>query len=132
MVLATKCQIFSMSFKKILLPIVIISLTFFSQCKKSGNTPAPPPDSVPIKDSAIVTGLNYPWEILWGQDNFIWMTERSGKISRVNPTTGAVSLLHTITSHHNRSSYKWRRWFTRNGNAPEFYCKSICICFLQL
>jgi len=86
-----------MSFKKILLPIVIISLTFFSQCKKSGNTPAPPPDSVPIKDSAIVTGLNYPWEILWGQDNFIWMTERGGKISRVNPTTGAVSLLHTIT-----------------------------------
>jgi len=96
MVLATKCQIFSMSLKKILLPFLIISLTFFSQCKKSGNTP-PPPDSVAIKDSAIVSGLNYPWEILWGQDNFIWMTERGGKISRVNPTTGAVSLLHTIT-----------------------------------
>lgn len=87
-----------MSFKKNLLTIAIISLTFFSQCKKSGNNPGtPPPSTVAIKDSAIVTGLNHPWEILWGQDNFIWMTERSGKISRVNPTTGVVSLLHTIT-----------------------------------
>jgi len=73
----------------------------FSQCKKSKNngsipTPPPPPGSVAIKDSVIVQGLNFPWEILWGPDNFIWMTERGGKISRVNPATGTVSLLHTI------------------------------------
>lgn len=80
--------------------VAIITLIVFSQCKKSkssspGNPPAP--GSVTIKDSVIVQGLNFPWEILWGPDNFIWMTERAGKISRVNPTTGTVSLLHTIT-----------------------------------
>lgn len=42
-------------------------------------------------------GLNFPWEILWGPDNFIWMTERGGKISRVNPATGTVSLLLSVT-----------------------------------
>ena len=77
----------------------IASLIAFSQCKKSNttNTTNPPAGTVTIKDSAIVTGLNFPWEIVWGPDNFIWMTERGGKISRINPTTGAVSLLHTIT-----------------------------------
>jgi len=80
--------------------VAIITLIVFSQCKKSkssspGNPPAP--GSVTIKDSVIVQGLNFPWEILWGPDNFIWMTERGGKVSRVNPATGSVSLLHTIT-----------------------------------
>lgn len=71
-------------------------------CKKK-STPAPTPNNpggpttVVIKDSAIVQGLNYPWEILWGPDNFIWMTERGGKISRVNPATGSVTLVHTVT-----------------------------------
>ncbi len=68
------------------------------QCRKPGNSGNPPgPGSVTIKDSAIVNGLNYPWEILWGPDNFIWMTERGGKISRVNPVNGAVVTVHTIT-----------------------------------
>ncbi|NOT52565.1 MAG: PQQ-dependent sugar dehydrogenase [Chitinophagaceae bacterium] len=68
-------------------------------CKKKSNTSddPPPPGSVAIKDSILIQGLSYPWEILWGPDNFIWMTERGGKISRVNPTTGVVSPLHTIT-----------------------------------
>jgi glucose/arabinose dehydrogenase len=29
-----------------------------------------------------------PWEIKWGPDNHIWVTERSGQISRVNVETG--------------------------------------------
>lgn len=83
--------------------LVILLSIAFTQCKKKNSTPnptpppPPPPGPVTIKDSVIVQGLNYPWEILWGPDNFIWMTERSGKISRVNVSTGSVTLLHTIT-----------------------------------
>ncbi len=68
-------------------------------CKKKSNISDDPPlpGSVVIKDSILVQGLSYPWEILWGPDNFIWMTERGGKISRVNPTTGTVTLVHTIS-----------------------------------
>ena len=32
--------------------------------------------------------LNYPWEIIWGSDNFIWFTEREGRVKRMNPETG--------------------------------------------
>ena len=90
-----------MNMVKIISTISILILMTFSQCNKSSSNNNSnnnlPPGTVTIKDSVIVQGLNYPWEILWGPDNFIWMTERGGKISRVNPATGTVSLLHTIT-----------------------------------
>lgn len=34
--------------------------------------------------------------MVWGPDIFIWMTERGGKISRVNPDNGAVTNVFTI------------------------------------
>ena len=46
--------------------------------------------------SALATNLDTPWELLWGPDNFLWMTERAGRVSRVNPTTGQVLPLLTI------------------------------------
>jgi glucose/arabinose dehydrogenase len=44
----------------------------------------------------INSNLSMPWEILWGPDNFIWLTEKIGKISRVNPETGQKFELITI------------------------------------
>jgi aldose sugar dehydrogenase len=46
-----------------------------------------------IAHKVLADGLNYPWEILWGPDNHIWMTEREGRISRVDPGTGKVTAL---------------------------------------
>lgn len=77
--------------------VLFLSLASLSRCNK-GEKPTPtPPEKVEIKDSVLTKGLSYPWEILWGPDNYIWMTEREGRISRVNPTTGAVTLLLTIS-----------------------------------
>jgi glucose/arabinose dehydrogenase len=45
----------------------------------------------------VITGLAVPWEIIWGPDNWIWMTERAGRISRVNPETGEQKVLITIS-----------------------------------
>src|SRR5436190_5603400 len=40
----------------------------------------------------VATGLKGPWEITLGPDNMLWMTERlSGRVSRVNPATGAIT-----------------------------------------
>lgn len=36
----------------------------------------------------VIANLDTPWEILWGPDGWIWVTERRGAVSRVNPTTG--------------------------------------------
>ncbi|MFD2787670.1 PQQ-dependent sugar dehydrogenase [Hymenobacter rubripertinctus] len=43
-----------------------------------------------VTAAPLTTGLTIPWELVWGPDNFLWMTERGGRISRVNPTTGTV------------------------------------------
>jgi glucose/arabinose dehydrogenase len=91
-------QITFMGFSRKTTWILLLTLAACQQCKKQDkNNNAEPPGSVEIKDSVIVSTLNFPWEILWGPDNYIWMTERGGKISRVDPTTGVITPLLTIT-----------------------------------
>jgi glucose/arabinose dehydrogenase len=53
--------------------------------------------STTVTAAVLTTGLHVPWELVWGPDNFLWMTERNGRISRVNPTTGQVLPLSTIS-----------------------------------
>ncbi len=50
-----------------------------------------------IDTSTIAQNLSVPWEILWGPDDFIWITEREGLVSRINPETGEKLLLLNIT-----------------------------------
>lgn len=66
------------------------------QCEKSSGNQEPP-GAVEIRDSVIAEGLRHPWEMVWGPDDHIWFTERGGTISRLNPATGQVIPLHTIT-----------------------------------
>lgn len=88
-------QLASMSFlKNSGLLFVVLSLHAL-HCKKE-NKNVEPPGAVEIRDSVIVNNLSLPWEILWGPDNHIWMTERGGEISRVNPSTGNVTVLLSI------------------------------------
>jgi glucose/arabinose dehydrogenase/mono/diheme cytochrome c family protein len=49
-----------------------------------------------LEVTSVISGLNVPWEITWGPDNWIWMTEQSGTICRVNPNTGEKKVLVTI------------------------------------
>ncbi|WP_310394410.1 PQQ-dependent sugar dehydrogenase [Hymenobacter sp.] len=49
-----------------------------------------------VTASALASNLDTVWELVWGPDNFLWMTERGGRISRVNPTTGQVLPLLTV------------------------------------
>ncbi len=40
----------------------------------------------------MTSGLKGPWEITWGPDDRLWVTERTGRrVIRVNPADGAVS-----------------------------------------
>ncbi|KQC01223.1 sorbosone dehydrogenase family protein [Pedobacter sp. Hv1] len=68
-------------------------------CKKSSseNEEVGTLPDVTLKTNVLVSGLVNPWEIVYGPDQFIWLTEKSGKISRLNPQTGAVSPLLTIS-----------------------------------
>ncbi|MDP2413687.1 sorbosone dehydrogenase family protein [Daejeonella sp.] len=68
-------------------------------CKKSSKDPLSLPETVQdasVDIQILAQNLTYPWELLWGSDNFIWMTERGGKISRVNPDNGNVNIVFAI------------------------------------
>ena len=49
-----------------------------------------------LQEREVIGNLNIPWEIKWGPDNFIWMTERPGIVSRVNPETGQKHVILDI------------------------------------
>jgi PQQ-dependent dehydrogenase (s-GDH family) len=57
-----------------------------------------PPSSVvagtlPFEMKVLATGFQGPWEITWGPDNFLWVTERvGGRITRVNPADGSKTV----------------------------------------
>lgn len=45
----------------------------------------------------VITGLDTPWEVLWGPDDMVWFTERPGRVSRMNPETGVRKVILTLT-----------------------------------
>jgi PQQ-dependent dehydrogenase (s-GDH family) len=59
------------------------------------EAPKTGPDAVvtgelPFEMTVVTTGLRGPWEITWGPDGYLWVTERIGKrIVRVNPADGS-------------------------------------------
>lgn len=65
-------------------------------CKRSEKNDANPGTVVEIAHKVLTQDLSYPWEILWGPDNMIWMTERGGRVSKVNPSDGKLTPLLTI------------------------------------
>lgn len=74
----------------------IATAVFFLFSCKTENT-IPPADDWPTDSIRIIKSkLNYPWEILWGKDDHIWMTERGGQISKINPKTGDVVFSTTL------------------------------------
>lgn len=76
-----------------------LALVFFAflSCKKS-NTPDTQTSKEPVElqTSVIASGLIQPWEIIFGPDEQLWITEKSGKISKVNPVTKQIIPLITI------------------------------------
>src|SRR5215212_8570266 len=44
-----------------------------------------------LRTEVVATGFDTIWELAWGPDGAIWVTERPGRISRVDATTGVVT-----------------------------------------
>lgn len=45
-------------------------------------------ENTTVEVTELADGFHVPWEIIWGPDDWIWMTERDGHVVRVNPETG--------------------------------------------
>jgi aldose sugar dehydrogenase len=93
-----------------LIKLSLIALTLGSylitSCEKNEAEPSPALPSTggttnPNSGEAtrtVINSLNVPWEILWGPDNFIWTTERNGRISRINPDNGQQTTIANLTN----------------------------------
>lgn len=58
---------------------------------------APAVPAVAFSASVLATGLEMPWEITLGSDNFLWVTERMGKrVSRIDIATSEKTVALTI------------------------------------
>ncbi|OOQ57444.1 PQQ-dependent sugar dehydrogenase [Mucilaginibacter pedocola] len=79
--------------------VVVTGILCFANCKKTSTNdpPTTTPGDATLTDKVITEKLNFPWEILWGPDNMLWITERGGRISRVNPADGAVTPVITLS-----------------------------------
>ena len=64
--------------------------------------PAPParPPAAPGSGASgrvLATGLAAPWELTWGPDGWLWVTEKVGKrVDRINPVDGTRTVALTI------------------------------------
>ncbi len=80
-------------------PILFFALVFCSfNCGKTKekNTTPPVLTDAQIDIKVLTENLSHVWEIAWGADNQLWITERGGKISRIDPQSGQISLVFSI------------------------------------
>lgn len=75
---------------------LLIAVSSCSKNKSSNNEEEKPLPDVDLKTRVLSTGLSHVWEMVYGPDQQLWITERGGKISRVHPQTGAVTLLLNV------------------------------------
>lgn len=66
---------------------LLILLNFFS-----GN-------SQTFVRSELPTSVSTPWELLYGPDSMLWVTESNGRVARINPETGAKTLIYTASDY---------------------------------
>ncbi|GAA1402566.1 PQQ-dependent sugar dehydrogenase [Kitasatospora putterlickiae] len=65
--------------------------------------PSSPASGPEFTKSVLATGLNDPYELLWGPDGQLWSTEKSGlKVTRIDPDTGETTTVLDLTNeaHH--------------------------------
>lgn len=55
-------------------------------------------ETTTLTEAEVAVGLDVPWEMSWGPDNHIWLTEREGSVKRLDPITGVVTTVLDLTS----------------------------------
>jgi glucose/arabinose dehydrogenase len=92
------------------LTILLLAGTLFFSCNKDDGIQETGNDSKQSTTGNLHTRvlnnqLNFPWEILWGPDNYIWFTEREGRVKRMNPQTGETTLVAAISEVATTTDY---------------------------
>ena len=80
--------------RRILHLLIFSAIVLTISCKKKNTNGTPATTDLSVR--VVKQNLQHVWEILWGPDDHIWFTERDGKISKMNPGTGAIVFTSTI------------------------------------
>ena len=51
-----------------------------------------------VEVDTVYSGLDIPWEIIYGADDHLWTTERRGIISRINPVLNTKTVILDLTA----------------------------------
>jgi PQQ-dependent dehydrogenase (s-GDH family) len=79
-----------------LLAAALAGAAFFAT---SPTAQTPPPERFAMR--VVTQGLDAPWEITWGPDGQLWITERRGRrVLRVNPSDGVQTVALTLPDVH--------------------------------
>lgn len=82
---------------KVINYLLIICMAFISCKDNNASDKKEEALNAELSLKVIAEDLSHPWEIIYGPDNHIWFTERSGRISRLDLTTSEVKPLLTIS-----------------------------------
>lgn len=82
------------------IPLLADTAAFASPSKSgegSNGSAEAPAVSDDFSEAVLTTGLDYPFEIIYGPDDLLWVTERdTGKVTKVNPADGTKTTSLTI------------------------------------
>jgi PQQ-dependent dehydrogenase (s-GDH family) len=84
--------------KRLLAMTILLALSV-TGCASSPRGEPPGKDrwGEPFTFRVLTTGLVEPWEITWGPDGFLWVTEKMGKkVTRVNPADGSKQTVISV------------------------------------
>lgn len=83
--------------KKIMISFFTFAFTFLASGNMTLAKLKPVKVEEPFTGQVLTEGLSNPWNVRYGPDNMLWVTERTGKrIVRVNPETGVKKVALTI------------------------------------
>jgi glucose/arabinose dehydrogenase len=93
------------------LPSALLLLLVSALASCSGPLPVPEPRATSLEElealfqvETLATGLHVPWDLAWGPDGHLWITERNGHVSRLDPASGRRTPAGHLEVHESRES----------------------------
>lgn len=75
-------------FSRIILSALALTLTLCTTAQETWEV-----GSTTLTEYDLATGVELPWEILWGPDDHIWCSTRVGDVLRIDPSTGTYTTI---------------------------------------
>lgn len=65
-------------------------------CSSDNDNPSTSSETETASYRTVISTLSIPWELIWGPDDYLWLSERNGRISRIHPDTGEQTIIANL------------------------------------